>query len=299
MKSFNTFLIEATSKAKKGMQHAVDVAGALVSGIQSRDKTFSINPDLFHESGHGQLETPSESGSLYKPQTRYGIKIGKPTANGSDATIFTHLWNGKNWSTTEHPIEIAQGDKIFSRYYQSEQPTTREVPQRELRKKLLSDPETPVHGESVSKETSKNISYKGLVKTFDDLRQLAKYQNIKEPTLSFDAAETNRESKTPSNKRTGTSVLLNLQDGNLRGLSFDKVKNDQPIYSRKIQRAAVDKDKIKKTTGKIVKGRTSSQDTQLSISDVESMMDAHDEHTSKGIDSILSGLEQEHSRIHS
>ena len=33
--------------------------------------------------------------------------------------------------------------------------------------------------------------------------------------------------------------------------------------------------------------------------DVAGMMDAHDEHTSKGIDSILSGLEQEHSRIHS
>jgi hypothetical protein len=291
MKSFSTFLIEATTKAKRGMQHAVDVANALVSGIQSRDKTFSINPDIFHESGHGQLETPSESGSLYKPQTKYGIKIGKPTANGSDATVFTHVWNGKNWSTTEHPIEIAQGDKIFSRYYQSEQPTAREVPQRESRKKILSDPNLPVYGESVSKKKSKNISYKGLVKSFGDLRQLARYQEVKEPTLSFDAAESNAESKTPSNKRIGTSVLVNLQAGNLRGLGFDKVKDDQPIYSRKIQRAAVKKTKSRK-------GRTSSQDTQLSISDVEKMMDMHDKQTLKGIDSILSGLEQEHSRIH-
>lgn len=298
MISFNQYLIEAASKAKKGMQHAVDVANFLVSGIKNRDTTFVAKSDLFDESGHGQIETPSEAGSLYKPQTRYGVKIGKPTANGADATVYTHVWNGKKWSTTEHPVEIAQGNKIFSRYYESEQPTTREVPQRELRKKLLSDPNAPVHGESVSKPTAKNISFKGLIKNFGDLRQLAKYQEVKEPTLSFDAAETNRESKTPSDKRTGTAILLNLQNENLRGLSYNKVKDDQPVYSRKIERAAVDKEKIKKTTGKIVKGRTPSQDTQLSITSVEDMMNAHDEQTAKGIDSILSGLEREHSRIH-
>lgn len=291
MINFKQYLSEAANKAKRGMQHAVDVATALVSGIKNRDAGFSTKPDLFDESGHGQIETPSESGSLYKPQTRYGIKIGKPTANGTDATVFTHKWNGKEWSTTEHPIEIGQGNKLFSRYYESEQPTLREVPQRDLRKKLLSDPNTPVYGESVSKKKAKNISYKGLVRTFGDLRQLAKYQDVKEPTLSFDAAETNRETKTPSNRRIGTSVLVNLQNGNLRGLSFDKVDDTQPIYSRKIQRAAVKKTKKRK-------GRTPSQDMQLSISSVENMMDAHDKQTSKGIDAILSSLEQEHSRIH-
>lgn len=291
MISFNQYLIEAASKAKKGMQHAVDVATSLVSGIKNRDTTFVAKSDLFDESGHGQIETPSEAGSLYKPQTKYGIKIGKPSANGADATVYTHVWNGKKWSTTEHPVEIAQGNKIFSRYYESEQPTTREVPQRQLRKKLLSDPATPVHGESVSRKRTKNITLKGLIRNFGDLRQLAKYQEVKEPTISFGAAETNRESKTPSDKRTGTAVLLNLQNGNLRGLSYDKVKDDQPVYSRKIQKAAVKKTKKRK-------GRTPSQDTQLSITSVENMMNVHDEHTSKGVDSVLSGLEQEHSRIH-
>lgn len=291
MISFNQYLIEAASKAKKGMQHAVDVATSLVSGIKNRDTTFVAKSDLFDESGHGQIETPSEAGSLYKPQTKYGIKIGKPSANGADATVYTHVWNGKKWSTTEHPVEIAQGNKIFSRYYESEQPTTREVPQRQLRKKLLSDPATPVYGESVSRKRTKNITLKGLIRNFGDLRQLAKYQEVKEPTISFGAAETNRESKTPSDKRTGTAVLLNLQNGNLRGLSYDKVKDDQPVYSRKIQKAAVKKTKKRK-------GRTPSQDTQLSITSVENMMNVHDEHTSKGVDSVLSGLEQEHSRIH-
>ena len=117
MISFNQYLIEAASKARRGMQHAVNVATSLVSGIKNRDTTFVAKPDLFDESGHGQIETPSEAGSLYKPQTKYGVKIGKPSANGADATVYTHVWNGKKWSTTEHPVEIAQGNKIFSRYW--------------------------------------------------------------------------------------------------------------------------------------------------------------------------------------
>jgi hypothetical protein len=295
MKSFNVFLTEAASKARRGMQHAIDVANALVSGIGKRDTTFSVKPDLFDESGHGQIQTPTESGSLYKPQTRYGIKIGKPTANGSDATVFTHVWNGKKWSTTEHPVEIAQGNKTFSRYNETTgKQTSRDIPDRKSRRKLLFDPYMPISRKTpdVSQET-RNISRPGIIKNFGILRQLAKYNEITEPTISFGSAETNRETKTPSGRRTGTPVLINLENGNLRSLSFDKIKDDQPIYSRQIRRKKVEADPSKKR-----KGRNVSQDVQLSITDVERMMGAHDEHTSKGVEAILAGLEKEHSRMH-
>jgi len=320
LKIAKAYLNLKEGKGDPGFDHATRV-GEMFRQHLSTKKGFKARPDLTHPEGHGDIQRPKGEGTPY--EIRWGLKVGKPSANLNDMEIYVHGYDGSKWDTMVKPIEAGQGEKQLEQINQtSGKPRANPSQQKQTLEKILADK----GGTGVDAETGEKLEDPGArmipptsappkegeksvstyaygtgtrrPPTIGDLRASATHHGVHVPSLHSTPGRSEIKVGTPQPENiTGGKMLVHAPkfreegDTTISGLDPHEIRDDYPVTIRRQDFEATPAQPAKPEEDKrAVKPRNPRSRTSVSI-DVGHLMSRHHEHATQGIEAIFKKIE--------